>query len=307
MSNDDTRPHNLPLGIALIVAATFTISLQDVIFKFFSSELTLWQIFALRALITFPLFFSLALFRGNAGSVFADAFRPWPLLRGLFMTFTFMAFYAAIPFLSLSTIGAANYTAPIFITLLSAYAISEPVGFRGWIAVLVGFAGVLILLQPGTDAFSFWALLPVIGACFYALAHIITRSRCQPFTATSMAVSVNFMMLMAGLSMSGLLLVWHPGNELADAYPYLLGGWSSIGKSEWLILGVLAVFVVAVSILLAGAYKVAPPSTVGTFEYSYLVFVAIWDFLFFNTALSLPGIIGMAMIVGAGLLVMRRS
>ena len=85
------------------------------------------------------------------------------MLRAVFITTTFLAFYGAIPFLSLSTLGAANYSAPIFVTLLAALAIGEPVGRRGWFGVLLGFVGVLVLLRPGSDAFSIWALMPVIG------------------------------------------------------------------------------------------------------------------------------------------------
>lgn len=301
-----TRPQNVARGVTLIVATAFTISSQDVVFKFFSSELTLWQIFALRALLTLPLFFALGWVQGMRGSVLVDALRKWPLLRSLFMTLTFMAFYGAIPFLSLSTLGAANYIAPIFITLLSAYVISEPVGVRGWIAVFVGFAGVIILLQPGTDAFSPWALLPVMGASFYALSHIISRTKCQTVPPITMALSVNLMMLAAGLIMSGILLIWQPGEELVRAYPNIFGSWSPVGVSEWFVLGLLAVAAVAIAMMLAGAYQAAPPSTVATFEYSYLVFVVIWDLLFFDTSPSGATVLGMLMIIGAGLMVLRR-
>ena len=81
------------------------------------------------------------------------------MLRAIFITMTFLAFYSAIPFLSLSTLGAANYIAPVFVTLLSAYVIREAVGPTGWLGVLVGFTGVIVLLQPGSDAFSPWACL----------------------------------------------------------------------------------------------------------------------------------------------------
>lgn len=306
IADAQARPQNIARGVTLIVATTFTISSQDVVFKFFSAEISLWQIFTVRALLAFPLLFALAWWQGLHKSVLVNALQKWPLLRSLFLTLTFMAFYAAIPFLSLSTVGAANYIAPIFVTLLSAYVISEPVGLRGWIAVFIGFAGVLILLQPGTDAFSPWAVLPVIGAGFYALAHITTRTRCHSVPLPIMAMSLNIVMLTAGLVMSGLLLVWQPGETLAHAYPNVFGDWSYLGISDWLILGLLSVFVVAIGIMLAGAYQAAPPSTVATFEYSYLVFAALWDLFFFATSPNSATIIGMVMIVGAGLMVLRQ-
>lgn len=236
-----------------------------------------------------------------------QALRPWPLLRALFMTFMFLAFYSAIPFVNLSVLGAGTYTAPIFVTVLSAYLIGERVGLRGWFAVCLGFAGVLILLQPGTEAFSPWAVLPVIGAAFYATAHIITRTKCQAVPLAAMALSLNIVMLAAGLAVSGLLLIWRPGEELVIGYPYLLSNWLPLGWSEWLVLGILAVLTVVIGLGIAGAYQAAPPPIVATFEYSYLLFVAVWDLLYFDTAPSSATVIGMLSIIGAGLLVMRRG
>lgn len=307
--NAENRPQNIMRGIMLIALAALTISIQDVIFKLFSSELTLWQIFALRGVLAVPLLLAVSWTRGVHQGVLRAAITKGPLLRALFITTTFLTFYAAIPFLSLSTVGAANYIAPIFVTLLSAYVIKEAVGPIGWIGVLLGFAGVVVLLQPGTDAFSPWALLPIIGAAFYALAHITTRTRCQGIPLAALSLSQNAMMLLAGIVVSVFLIALNPQSEtygkMVVAYPYIFGQWSTVNPMDWLVLLLLAGFAVTVGMLLAGAYQAAPPSTIATFEYSYLVFAAIWDILFFDTVPTTASITGMIMIVAAGLLVLR--
>ncbi len=303
-SHPTSKPQKLLLGVSLILAAAFTISVQDVVFKLFSSEMTLWQIFALRGCIAVPLLLAISLFRGTRGLALRAAAGKWLVLRSIFITSTFLAFYAAIPFLSLSTVGAANYIAPIFVTLLSAYVIREKVRPFGWIGVFVGFAGVVVLLQPGTDAFSAWALLPVLGAAFYALAHIITRTKCQEVPLAAVALSQNTVMLLAGVMISLVLVIVRPQGELIDAYPYIFGIWSSVEITDWLILAMLAGFSIGIAVLLAGAYRAAPPAVIATFEYSYLVFVAAWDFLFFGLALSGATGAGMVMIVSAGVLVL---
>ncbi len=304
---NQARPQRIVRGVTLIVVTMFVTSIQDVIFKLFSSELTLWQIFALRGMLAVPMLFALAWVQGIRGGVLVDALRIWPLMRAVFMTLLFLAFYGAIPFVSLSTLGAANYIAPIMVTLLSACVIGEPVGRRGWTAVFVGFAGVVVLLQPGTDAFSSWTLLPVAGAGFYALAHVITRTKCQDIPLATMALSVKLVMMSAGLIVSGLLLAWQPDDALARAYPYIFGGWSGVGTSDWLVLGLLAIFSIVITMGLAGAYQAASPSQVATFEYSYLVFVTAWDLLFFDTSPGVATVFGMTLIVGAGLMVLRRG
>jgi len=291
----------------LILSAAFTISVQDVVFKLFSSELTLWQIFALRGMLAVPLLLAVSWARGVQRGVLCAALGKWPILRSIFITTTFLAFYAAIPFLSLSTVGAANYVAPIFVTLLSAFVVREAVGPLGWVGVLVGFTGVVVLLRPGTEAFSPWAILPIIGAVFYALAHITTRTKCQNIPMAAMALSLNLVMTLVGLVVSGLLFWLQPQGEMFNAYPYIFGTWSSVGFNDWLILALLAGLAILIGMMLAGAYQVAPPSIVSTFEYSYLIFVAIWDVLFFGVAPTAASLTGMALIVGAGLLVLRRK
>ncbi len=292
-------------GVALVVAAAFTISVQDVVFKLFSSAMPLWQIFAVRGALALPMFLILDWSRG--GRVFIEALQPWVLLRGTAMTLTFLAFYAGVPFLNLSTLGAANYVAPIFVALLSAYVIGQPVGRSGWAAVLVGFVGVIVLLRPGSDAFSPWALLPLMGAFFYAVAHILTRAKCQDVPIAAMALAVILATVAAGVVIRIVLIVTAPAADLVATYPFLLGGWAPISASQWLTLTVLAGFTIVIALLLAGGYRAAPPSTAATLEYSYLVFVALWDVLIFAAALSAPTLLGIVLIFGAGVLVLHRD
>ena len=306
-SSAETRPQNIVRGVCLIVAAALTISIQDAVFKLFSSELTLWQIFALRGLLAVPILLIFAIVRKGHKGVVRAALGKWPMLRAIFITMTFLAFYSAIPFLSLSTLGAANYIAPVFVTLLSAYVIREAVGPTGWLGVLVGFTGVIVLLQPGSDAFSPWALLPVLGAAFYALAHITTRTKCQGVPLGAFALSQNLVMLFAGLIVSAILIALEPQSETANAYPYIFGLWSKVSLNDWLVLALLAVFTITISMLLAGAYQTAPPAIVSTFEYSYLVFVALWDILFFGNSPTAVTVTGMILIVVAGLLTLSSN
>jgi len=302
----EIRPQNIARGVMLILAAAFMISVQDVIFKLFSSELTLWQIFALRGVLAVPMVLAVSWVQGVQQGIVSAALGRWPLLRSVLITMTFLAFYAAIPFLSLSTVGAANYIAPVFVTLLSAYVIREAVGLRGWLGVLLGFLGVIVLLQPGTDAFSPWALLPVMGAAFYAMAHITTRAKCQNTPLAAMTLALNLIMLLAGVIVSSVLFLLKPEGEVATAFPYIFGMWSAVEATDWLVLALLAGLAIIIGMLLAGAYQAAPPSTVSTFEYSYLAFVALWDILFFDMAPTITSTAGMILIVTAGLLVLQR-
>ncbi|MCV0428137.1 MAG: hypothetical protein K5905_21995, partial [Roseibium sp.] len=156
----------------------------------------------------------------------------------------------------------------------------------------------------GTDTFSVWSLLPITGAAFYALAHIITRTRCQHVPLTALSLSLNTTMLLAGLLVSGMLLIFKPSEALIQAYPYIFSHWSSVTMTDWFVLVLLAGFAVSIGMMLAGAYQMAPPAVISTFEYSYLVFVTVWDIVFFGLTPTLMSLTGMILIATAGLLVL---
>ena len=300
------RPARTARGVTLIVSAVFLMSIQEALFKSFSADLSLWQTFTLRGLLALPLLVIIASLQGLRSGLWSGALQKWPLLRSLYMSLMFVAMYAAIPFISLSTVAAGIYTAPVFVTLLSAYVIGEPVDGRGWMCCVIGFTGVLIILQPGSDAFTLWAILPVLGGFLYALANVTTRSRCQDVSPAALSLSLNLALLLTGLLLSAVMLVWQPAAQLVTAYPFIFDGWSTLGATQWLLILLLAVLVVAIGMGLAGAYQSAAPTIVATFDYSYLIFVALWDYLFFATAPNGITVVGMLLIISAGLLVVRR-
>ncbi|WP_261842927.1 DMT family transporter [Aliamphritea ceti] len=291
------------LGASLIVIAVFMMSVQDALVKHYSGDLSLWQIFTLRGVLAIPLLLLVAMFMRQQQGIWRGAMQKWALIRSVFMVLMYISLYAAIPFLSLSVIAAGFYTGPIFVTLLSAFLLGEPVSRRGWLAIAVGFIGVLVILQPGGDAFTAWALIPVFGGLMYALTNVTTRSKCQTMPMAALALSLTVMLLLLGAVFSLILYFWQGSGDAAEQLPFLLGGWSETGWSQWLLFLVLAFLTIGISITLVGAYQVAPPPLVATFDYSYLVFVGVWDFLFFNTVPSITTLCGMLLIIAAGLLV----
>jgi len=301
------RPDNTVLAVTLIVVAVFMMSVQDMIFKQYSTAMSMWQIFALRGLFALPLVFIIAFATGRRRDLFSGAFQRWSVIRSVLIVTMLISMYAALPVLSLSVVAAGMYTAPIFVTIMSAIAINEPVGRRVWLAIAVGFAGVLVILQPGTDAFSYWVLLPVLGGFLYALANVVTRAKCQLISTTALALSLQTGFFFAGVLLSVALFLWPATAEQAAGAPFVLGAWSSIGTSEWLLVAGLSVLAVLIAMALAGAYQLGKPATVATFDYSYLVFMAVWDYLFFSISPTVTTTIGILLIVSAGLLVLRKD
>ncbi len=205
--------------------------------------------------------------------------------------------------LSLSVAAVAVYTNPIMIALLSAALIGEPVTARQWGGVLLGFLGVIAILKPGTDAFSWFTLLPLLGAAFYALAMVLTRSKCQDEAPLTLGLALHSTFLVTGLIATGVLALIGLAPETKAAFPFLLNDWTPMGAREAGLMALTGALSAIYFVGVARAYQIAPPSIIATFDYAYLVSAALWGFVFFFEKPDLFTIAGMALITIAGLLV----
>jgi drug/metabolite transporter (DMT)-like permease len=265
----------------------------------------LWQIYVVRSLVVIPLLTAISLFDRQPERI-APKSKGWAFLRGMLLALMYIAIYAAVPVLSLSVIAASLYTGPLFTALLSALLIGEPVGARRWGAIFTGFVGVLVILRPDAYGFSPVALIPVMAGLLYALAAVITRSKCGNETPMALAFALNFSLLLVGIIATAAIAIWHPTLSQTSLYPFLLGYWVTMDSQEWAIITLLALLMVGISIGLAKAYQSASPAIIATFDYTYLLFAAFWSYAVFDEPPDTATITGMLIIAAAGLLVIQR-
>ena len=278
-------------GVATIVATVFAMALADAIVKYASSGMTLWQIWVLRALIVVPVFATLG--RGRIRS----AAPGWILIRSLALVLMYLGIYAAIPLLALSVIAASLYTAPLFITLLSAIYLREPIRLLHWLAIAVGFAGVMLIVRPAAAGFRPLALVPISAAFLYAVAAVVTRARCTQVPAPTLALWLNLTLLGCG-GVASLLTFFAPP-ALATAYPFLFATWRPMAGPDLSVIVSLSALMIGIGIGLARAYKSPKPQVIATFDYSFLIFGALWGYVFFGEIPDTWTLLG-----GAGALVL---
>lgn len=287
-------------GIVIILASVLTMAFADAVVKLVSSDLTVWQVFFARSLFAIPLMIGLAQLTG----VTLTPRQPgWSQFRNFLLVLAWLAFYASLPVLSLSVAAVAVYTNPIMTALLSAALIGEQVSKRQWFGVLVGFLGVIVILKPGTDAFSWFTLLPLLGAFFYSLAMVLTRSKCQDESPLVLALTLHVAFLITGLVALALLAVLQLDTEIQSAYPFLLGNWSAMSVGSWGLMALLGVLSAGYLMGVARAYQIAPPQIIATFDYAYLVSAVIWGLVFFAEAPDVLTLCGMVLITMAGVFV----
>lgn len=299
--NQDHKPDNIVLAVGAIIFTVCVLSLGDALIKQISNGFVIWQIFVLRSVLAAPVLLAAMLYFAKGARIVPRA-PLWTTLRSIMLVAMWVAYYAALPHLQLSIAAAAYYTLPIFITLFSAMLGMEKVSRIGWAAVAIGFLGVLLILRPKADAFNAYALLPLISAMLYALAMILTRTKCREEHPFTLSLSLNLCFIIVGLG-AAFLTGTFVGPERDG---FFLAPWTAMGSSEWLAMALLAVAVLIGSVGAAIAYQSGPSSVVSTFDFAYVGFAVVWGLLFFGEMPDGFSLLGMAMIVLAGTLSVRQ-
>lgn len=292
---------NVPLAVGVIVFAVFALSLGDALIKFTSNNFVLWQIFVMRSLIVVPILLGYLAFKSPEALKTFPAF-GWTVLRSAMLVGMWVFYYFALPKMELSIAAAAYYTSPIFITIFSSIFIGDKISKLGWGAVFVGFVGVLLILRPEAEDFNLFVLLPLISAVLYALSMILTRTKCQSVHPLMLSISLNVGFIIAGLfaTLCIELFVSEPRSG------FLLAQWVEMGQGEWISMVLLTVAILVGSVGAAIAYQKGKPSIVGTFDFSYVGFALIWGVVLFGEIPDHVSMLGMAMIVGAGIMSLRQ-
>jgi drug/metabolite transporter (DMT)-like permease len=297
----DGRADRTFLAAALIVGAVVLLSGADAVVKRLATDYSVWQIYTARSVFSVAILFGL-LAMGGVRQL-SGVKRPWVVCRSLLFVAMWIAYYAALPSIELSVAATGIYTAPLFMALFSSLLAGDPVGRDRWIGVAGGFLGVLVILRPAAEDFSLLTLLPVLAAVFYALAAIVTRTRCADENPLVLALALHLGLLIAGLIGSMAIILIEP----IPTDRFLLGAWSPMEARDWLIMAALGIVMVVVAVGVAKAYQSGPSAVVGTFDYAYLVFATLWGALFFAETPDLFTAAGILLIVGSGILVLTRS
>jgi drug/metabolite transporter (DMT)-like permease len=312
--NTEQGNDNLKLAIAAILVSVFALALGDALVKKGNAAFVIWQIFILRSIITTPpLVFYLTRRKYNNSSGKGSGLMsglvpkqfPWTLTRSALLVVMWLIYYIALPKVDLSIAAASFYTLPIFITLFAALFLGERVGLGGWIAVALGFCGVLLILRPQAEDFNLYALLPIISAVLYALGMILTRTKCRDERPMVLSLWMNIMFILVGVVASLVIFLLQPTEGVRHANLFLFGDWSPMDFSAWGDMTILAVALLAGSLGAAIAYQSGPASTVAIFDFGYVAFAIIWGVLLFKEVVDFTTIIGILMIVTGGILSVR--
>ena len=284
MSAEQQHPPHLLRGIMLIMLAVFLFSSMDTLAKFMLKR----ERYPLPPLIwaryTVHLLFMLVLFAPRMGLDLLRTQRPGlQILRGSILVASTAFFFLSLTYLPLAEAAAITFVAPVLVTALSGPMLGEHVTRRQWAAVTFGFGGVLIIIRPSGGLLTFAAAFPLITAGLFAFYQILTRKlagREHPLTTL-------FFTALVGAVLSSLTLpfTWQT--------PTLIQACCMIGMG---LLGGFGHF------LLIRAVEVASPTALAPFIYTQLVWATLLALLVFGEFPDSISLMGMLVIVGAGML-----
>ena len=285
----NSQAQNTTLGIWLMIAVTFVFAVQDGFSRHLAGEYNVFMIIMIR--YWFFAAFVITVASRKAGGWRNAARSKVPLrqvFRGVLLALEILVAVSSFVILGLVESHAVFAVYPLLIAALSGPVLGEKVGWRRWVAIGIGFVGVLVILQPGFGVFRIGALIPLLAAFMFALYGLLTR-----FVGRHDSSAVSFFWTgVSGALVTSAVGIWY---------------WEPMIGTDWLLM-LLLCFTSALShYLLIRAYEVAEASAIQPFAYLQLVFASAIGFVVFNETLRPNVAIGAAIVVCAGLFTLWRA
>jgi drug/metabolite transporter (DMT)-like permease len=199
-----------------------------------------------------------------------------------------IAIVVALRELPLAVVVSLSYAAPLFITILSIFLLGEKVGIFRWIAVLIGFVGVLVISEPGFNEVNYLYILPIIFCIGMAFVTITIRklSTSEPVWL----ISIFFTLTITFVSLFTI--------------PF---GWVLPNFKDFILLALIGVTGGGANLLLTQSYKLSEVSLVAPLKYLSLIFAILFGYLIWDEIPSYKNLVGAALVIAASLIILRRE
>ena len=298
--------NNNPKGIVFILIAMIVFSVQDGIMKHIYNFVSLYEIYLIRTVVSFVLIL-LFLIITKKPIVFKTQYPLLTFTRVILFFFGFSSFYVSLTVLPLGTATALFFVTPFLITIFAHFFLKEEIGLRRWSAVVVGFIGVYVTLNPDFSNFNYLSLLPILCALCYSLSMIIikkTSDKDSVYTQTftfyigAIIISIIFYFIIGDGKYN---VSDHPASQ------FIFREWFVDFNSNILLMTATGVTATLAFLFLFTAYSIASPAVVSPFEYSILFWSPLVGWLYFDEIPSLNTVIGILIIVSSGVYIFMRE
>jgi drug/metabolite transporter (DMT)-like permease len=284
------HPDDRSAGIAYMVLAIASLSFMDALGKRVAAGYSVFEMLAIRSTVALALLAAILGLAGQLGTLRTRQPRGHAL-RSLCGLVAFVSFYTALRYLPLADAVAIAFGSPFLVTALGRFVLHEPVRLRQWVAIVVGFLGMLLIVRPGGSgvppAAAFMVLLSGLA---YASMMVLTRWMTRPGRPHESSAAFVFYMLLG---------------QAAAGWAVAAGRWRTPDRAALSEMAAMGVLGILGNYGLAQAFRKAPVAVVAPFEYTGLIWAVALGALFFGQVPQPTFWAGAAVIVGAGLYTAR--
>lgn len=274
------------LGIGLMCLGVLMFALNDVMGKWLMSTYTVGQVLLLRSIAALLILAPIAM-REGLGDIIRAPRPGLQLLRVVFGTVETACFYWAVTTLPLVSVMTYYLAAPLYVAAIAPMLLHERLSRDQWLAVILGFMGVMCVLQPSAETLTLPALIAILGSGLYAGLMLTTR-QLRGTSATS-------------------LIVWQTTGALLFGAALAPFGWVQPSIRDFALLSLLGVVAMAAHMLVAQSLRIAQAAVVAPFQYTLIVWAAVFGWLFFGEWPNNLMIFGAVVIVASGLYLLWRE
>ena len=274
------------LGFLYMFLSVCAFSIMDLIIKW-TSDYPLGQV---------------VFFRGFFGIIFYFFIIPKNRIKNFYQTkrvvlhslrcsiglIAMIAIFIALRNLPLATVVSISFAAPIFTTIFSIFFLSEKVGFYRWLAVIIGFIGILIITEPGFEDLNIYYIFPIIFCI--GLSYVAVAIRQLSSTEPVWLISLNFSI---AITIAGLCTL-----------PY---GWKIPSLFDFFVLSLVGLFGGVANLWLSQSYKFSEVSLVTPLKYLALVFAIIFGYLIWSEIPTLKTLVGATLVILSSIIIFRRE
>ena len=298
--------NNNPKGIIFILLGMLAFAVQDSIMKYIYSFVSLYEVYLIRTLVSLIIIL-LFLQITKKPIVFKTQYPVLTFCRVILFFFGFSFFYISLTVLPLATATALFFVTPFLITIFAKFILKEQIGPRRWLAVIIGFIGVYIILSPDFDNFDYMSLTPILCAFCYSLSMIIIK-----MTSEKDSVYTQTFAFYIGAVIISLVFYFTFGDGKYDtidhpASQFIFREWFNNLENSIFFMVATGFTASAAFLLVFSAYRIASPAVVSPFEYSILLWSTLSGWFFFNEVPELKTLIGMILIVCGGIYIFIRE
>jgi len=268
-----------------------------------SETSSLWLFHALRAIVAVGLIAGL-------GLIGVANLRPihlgWVIFRNLFTAFALLIYFGCLAVLPIGVVTAGLMTSPIFVLILSMIFRGQKVGVFRLAAVVIGFAGALMVVWPQDGGLTWLSIMPVMAGVFYAISAIGTRAWCEGESAWVMTLAYVAILGLFGAIGLGVLTIW-PLDAPPGADGWVQRGYVTPDAVTWWVIVGQAVGSIVGVVLLTRGYQLGEASYVAVFEYAIIIFASLFAWLFWGQTLGAVALVGIVLIIASGAVIALRS